>query len=41
MGSRGQDRGKALSKGSGENVTVVNETDVWTYRHNENNEPFC
>lgn len=40
MGSRGQDRGKALAKGSGENITIVNETDVWTYRHREDNEPF-
>ena len=40
MGSRGQDRGKALAKGSGENINIVNETDVWTYRHREDNEPF-
>ena len=40
MGSRGQDRGKALAKGSGENVNIVDETDVWTYRHREDNEPF-
>ena len=40
MGSRGQDRGKALAKGSGENVNIVNETDVWTYRHRADNEPF-
>lgn len=40
MGSRGQGRGKALGKGSGENVNIVSETDVWTYRHSENNEPF-
>lgn len=39
MGSRGSS-GPSLSDSSGKNINIVGETDVWTYRHNPNNEPF-
>lgn len=32
--------GESLKKGSGKNVNIVNETDVWSYRHNPDNAPF-
>ena len=32
--------GPSLSGSSGKPVNIVNETDVWSYRHDEDNEPF-
>lgn len=32
--------GESLGGGGGKNVTIVNETDVWSYRHSKSNEPF-
>ena len=39
MGSRGSS-GPSLSDSSGKDVNIVNEMDVWSYRHNPDNEPF-
>lgn len=39
MGGRGSS-GPSLSDGSDKNINIIGETDVWTYRHNPNNEPF-
>lgn len=39
MGSRGSG-GPSLASGSGQPVNVLGETDVWTYRHRTDNEPF-
>ena len=38
MGGRGS--GANLGNGSGSNVTIINEQDVWSYRHRSGNEPF-
>lgn len=32
--------GPSLGGGGGGNVTIVNEEDVWSYRHRQSNEPF-
>ena len=40
MGGRGGAFGPSLSTSSGKNIDIVNETDVWTYRHRQQNEPF-
>lgn len=32
--------GESLSNSSGKSVNIQNETDVWSFRHNRNNEPF-
>lgn len=41
FGGRGADGGgESLGGGSGKQVNIVSETDVWSYRHNPNNEPF-
>lgn len=37
MGGRGGSSGMG---GGGENVNIVGSTDVWSYRHNQTNEPF-
>ena len=39
MGGRGASSG-GLGASSGKNINVVSELDVWSYRHNPNNEPF-
>lgn len=33
-------RGQNLGGGSGVSINIISETDVWTYRHNKNNERF-
>ena len=33
-------RGQSLSTSSGKPINIKSETDVWSYRHNPNNEPF-
>lgn len=38
MGGRGGSSG--MGGGSGENVNIIETGDIWTYRHNPNNEPF-
>ena len=41
MGGRGSGSGgPSLGGGSGENVNIKSQTDIWTYRHRQNNEPF-
>lgn len=41
MGGRGSGSGGAsLGGGSGVNVNIINQTDVWSYRHRPDNEPF-
>ena len=40
FGGRGSSSGSSLSMGGGGNVNIQNETDVWSYRHNPNNQPF-
>ena len=32
--------GPSLGGGSGKKVNIISQTDVWTYRHREQNEPF-
>lgn len=32
--------GTSLSNGGGGNISIVGETDVWSYRHNANNQAF-
>lgn len=32
--------GDSLGGGSGKDINILNELDVWSYRHNPNNEPF-
>lgn len=39
-GAGGGGDGESLSSGSGKRVNIKNETDVWSFRHNRNNEPF-
>ena len=38
FGGRGS--GSSLTLGSGQSINIKNETDVWSYRHNPDNEPF-
>lgn len=40
MGGRGSSSGGSLGGGSGQSINIVNAVDVWSYRHNQNNEPF-
>lgn len=40
FGGRGAGGGESLSSGSGQNINIVSTTDVWSYRHNPNNEPY-
>lgn len=41
FGGRGASSGgESLSTGSGKPINIKSETDVWSYRHNPNNEPF-
>ena len=41
MGGRGSGSGgPSLGGGGGENVNIIDQTDIWSYRHNPNNEPF-
>ncbi len=40
MGGRGGDSGLSLPEGSGANVNVISTEDVWSYRHNPDNEDF-
>ena len=40
FGGRGSDSGPSLSSGSGKSINIKSETDVWSYRHNQNNAPF-
>lgn len=41
MGGRGSSSGgESLGGGSGQVINIVNSVDVWSYRHNQNNEPF-
>ena len=37
---RGMSGGSGMGGGSGQSINVVSTEDVWTYRHNQNNEPF-
>lgn len=39
FGGRGAG-GPSLTKGGGKSINIQSETDVWSYRHNPNNEPF-
>lgn len=39
-GSSGSSGGASLGGSSGKPINIVSETDVWSYRHNQNNEPF-
>lgn len=42
FGGRGADGGgPSLSKGSGKSIGIRNSEDIWSYRHNPNNEPFA
>ena len=38
MGGRGS--GSSLGGGSGKNVNVISQTDIWSYRHRQSNEAF-
>lgn len=40
FGGRGADGGESLSSGSGQDINIVSTTDVWSYRHNPDNEPY-
>lgn len=42
MGGRGSSSGDgpALGNGGNQNINIVSETDVWSYRHRQGNEPF-
>ena len=41
FGGRGSGGGgESLGSGGGGSVNFVSETDVWSYRHNPNNQPF-
>ena len=41
MGGRGSSSGgESLSTGSGKPITILNPMDVWSYRHNPNNEAY-
>lgn len=41
MGGRGSSSGgESLSTGSGKPMTILNPVDVWSYRHNPNNEAY-
>lgn len=40
MGKGSSGIGPSLSGSSGKPINIVNETDVWSYRHDEDNEPF-
>lgn len=40
MGSRGSSSGESLGGGSGKPIKILEEMDVWSYRHNPNNQPF-
>lgn len=40
FGGRGADGGESLSSGSGQDINIISTTDVWSYRHNPNNEPY-
>lgn len=40
FGGRGAGGGESLSSSSGQNINIVSTTDVWSYRHNPNNEPY-
>lgn len=42
LGSRGASGGdgESLGTSSGENINIISTTDVWSYRHNPNNEPY-
>lgn len=41
FGGRGSSGGESLGGGGGGNVDIVSQTDVWSYRHNQNNQPFA
>ena len=40
MAKGGSGMGESLSKSSGKSINIVNETDVWTYRHDQDNAEF-
>lgn len=40
FGGRGADGGESLSSSSGQDINIISTTDVWSYRHNPNNEPY-
>lgn len=40
MGGRGMGGGSGMGSAGGGSVSVASEMDVWSYRHNPNNEPF-
>lgn len=42
MGGRGSSSGTgpSLGGGSGKNVNIIDQLDIWSYRHNPNNEPM-
>lgn len=40
FGGRGSSSGESLASGGGGSVNIVDETDVWSYRHNPNNQDF-
>ena len=40
MGGRGGGSGQNLGGGSGKNINILNQTDVWSARHNPNNADY-
>lgn len=38
--AKGGSGGESLGGGSGKSLNILNETDVWSYRHKQGNEPF-
>lgn len=41
FGGRGSGSdGESLASGSGESINIVSQTDVWSYRHNPDNQPY-
>lgn len=40
MGRGSSGTGESLGSGGGNDIQINNEVDVWSYRHNRNNEPF-
>lgn len=40
FGGRGASGGPSLGGGSGKSINIKSETDIWTYRHRQENEPF-
>lgn len=41
FGGRGSGSdGESLSSGGGQSINIVSSTDVWSYRHNPDNQPF-